>query len=160
MRILGCALLLAVGCGTSAPEQSQFDSALETWSVQGPSSYSFTWQRYCECTTEVTQPIRITVDNDVITSAVYLDTQLPVSADVRAQLATIDGVFGMIHDAIADNAYLVNVQYSSDSGHPLSVSVDYDERVADEELSLDIRDLHSNVQLHSADGESRCGGPH
>jgi hypothetical protein len=132
---------------------------LETWSVQGPSSYSFTWQRYCECSTEVTQPIRITVENDVITSAVYVETQQPVSADVRAELRTIDGVFGMIHDAIDQNAYLVNVQYSSESGHPLSVSVDYDERLADEELSLYIRDFHSNVQHHSEDGESRCGGP-
>jgi Family of unknown function (DUF6174) len=124
-----------------SPEQGQLDSALQTWDAQQPAQYSFTWRRSCECTTETTQPIRITVSGNAITSAVYVETQLPVSANVRDNLLTIDGVFAEIQQAIADGAFAVTVTYDQTSGAPLTVGVDYDERLADEELSLVISDL-------------------
>ena len=61
--------------------------------------------------------------NDTIVDAVYVATQQPVSAEIRAGLMTIDGVFGRISDAIANNAFAVNVQYDSNSGAPLSVAL-------------------------------------
>lgn len=160
MRYLSVFVLvgaLSAGCdsGADSPQQSQLDSALETWSVQGPAEYSFTWQQFCECTAETTQPIRITVVNNTITEAVYVATELPVSADIRSRLLTIDGVFGELQDAIANGADAVNVTYDSNSGAPLSVAVDYDAGVADEELSLVLSDFHSNV----AHDLASCGGP-
>jgi hypothetical protein len=160
MRFLSTLLLagaLSAGCDSAAdsPQQSQLDSALETWNVQGPAEYSFTWHRSCECTSETTQPIRITVVNNTITDAVYVATQLPVSADRRAQLLTIDGVFGELQDAIASGADTVNIEYDSNSGAPLSVYVDYEAGVADEELALQLSDFHSNV----AHDLASCGGP-
>jgi hypothetical protein len=145
--------LLGSGCGTESPEQGQLDQALETWDVQGPASYSFTWQQGCECTAETTAPIRITVVDNAITDAVYVETQLPVAADVRSHLLTIDGVFGTIQDAIDHGAYAITVAYDSESGLPSSVGVDYDEHLADEELWLQISNLHSNV-AHDA---AQCG---
>jgi hypothetical protein len=138
---------LVTGCTSApdSPEQSQLDSALHTWDAQGPVSYSFTWQRWCECSEETTQPIRISVVNNVITQAVYVATQQPVSADVRSQLLTIDGVFAEIQDAIANNADSVTVEYDSESGRPLSVGVDYDRGIADEELALQLTDFQSGV---------------
>ncbi len=160
MRFLSAFLLvgaLAAGCdsGADSPQQSQLDSALETWNVQGPAEYSFTWQQLCECTAETTQPIRITVVNDAITEAVYVATQQPVSADVRSHLLTVDGVFAELADAIANGADNVTVEYDPNSGVPLSVAVDYDLGVADEELSLLLSDFHSNV----AHDLASCGGP-
>jgi hypothetical protein len=149
--------LVGAGCDSSpdSPEQSQLESALATWDVQGPSSYSFTWQQGCECSPEWTRPIRIKVVNDAIVEAAYVDTQLPVSADLRAHLLTIDGVFDTIQDAVANNAFAVNVQYDSNSGAPLSVAVDYEQYTADEELSLQISAFHSDV----AHDLTSCGGP-
>lgn len=157
MRLHGLVFVLAAACTSSpsTPEQSQLESALETWSVHGPSSYSFTWQRHCECTTDTTAPIRITVDNDQIVSAVYVETEQPVSTDVRAHLQTIDGIFGLIQDAVDEGADMITVQYSSEAGYPTSVAVDYSLGIADEELSLIVSDFHSNVQHAPGIG---CGG--
>jgi hypothetical protein len=147
--------VIGSGCGSESPEQSQLDHALQTWDVQGPARYSFTWQQGCECTAETTAPIRITVVDHAITDAVYVETQLPVGADVRSHLLTIDGVFGAIQDAIDDGAYAISVEYDTESGLPASVAVDYDKGVADEELSLQISNFHSDVAHEAAS----CGGP-
>jgi hypothetical protein len=159
MRFLPAFVLVGAlaGCdsATDSPQQSELESALETWNVQGPADYSFTWQQYCECTTETTQPIRITVVNNVITDAVYVATQQPVSADIRLHLLTVDGVFDELQDAVMNGADAVSVEYDPNSGIPLSVAVDYDAGVADEELSLILSDFHSNV----AHDPASCGGP-
>jgi hypothetical protein len=160
MRILAAILLVGlVGAGcdsvTESPEQSQLESALTTWDDQGITSYSFTWRQGCECTPEWTQPIRVKVVNDVIVEAVSVETQQPVSAELRAHLLTINGVFDKIQDAVASNAFAVNVQYDSSSGAPLSIAVDYEEYTADEELSLQISELHSDMEHDFLS----CGGP-
>jgi hypothetical protein len=147
--------VLGTGCGSDSPEQSQLDHALQTWDVQGPASYSFTWQQGCECTAEASAPIRITVVNGLITDALYVETEQPVGADIRSHLLTIDGVFARIQDAIDNGADAVTVQYDSESGLPASVAVDYDKGVADEELSLQISNFHSDVAHEAAS----CGGP-
>lgn len=145
--------LFAVGCAAEpSPEESQLESALHTWSVHGPSQYSFTWQRSCECTTDTVRPIRITVAGDAITSAVYVDDQTPVSTEVRAGLLTIDGVFDEIAAAIQQNAHSIAVEYDANSGHPISVGVDYSAALADEELALTIKDLVSNVERGAPGG--------
>jgi hypothetical protein len=147
---------LTTGCGSdpASVEQSQLDSALLTWSSHGADQYTFTWRQSCECTAETTQPIQITVSGNAIVSAVYVETQQPVSADVRAGLMTIEGVFEEIQQAIVDGAYAVTVTYDPTSGAPLTVGVDYDELVADEELALVISDIHTDL----AHTQSDCGG--
>jgi hypothetical protein len=146
---------LSVGCGSepASLEQSQLDSALQTWDSQHPAQYSFTWRQSCECTSETTQPIQITVSGNAIVSAVYVETQQPVSAGVRSGLMTIEGVFDEIQQAIVDGAYAVTVTYDPSSGAPLTVGVDYDELVADEELALVISDIHTDL----AHMQSDCG---
>lgn len=148
MRIHGLLFVLAAACTSSpsTPEQSQLESALETWSVHGPSHYSFTWQRHCECTSLTTSPMRVTVENGQIVSAIYIETEEPVGAAERAHLLTIDGVFDLIHDAIDEGADAITVQYSSQTGHPTSVAIDYDLGVADEEMSLLVSDFAANSQ--------------
>jgi hypothetical protein len=160
--LLALCLLGALGtaCGSdpASPEQSELESALETWDSLHPAQYTFTWQRSCECTSDTTRPIQITVTGNAITNAVYVDTQLAVSADVRSNLLTIEGVFDEIQQAIADGAYAVTVTYDQTSGAPLTVGVDYDEHLADEELALLISDVHTDL-AHTA---SQCGAepPH
>jgi hypothetical protein len=146
MRFIGALLILAAGCATESPEQSQLNSALETWSVHGPSAYAFTWQQSCECSAETTRAIRISVVDNAITSAFYLETEQPVGTDVRARLLTIDGIFGKIQSAIDEGAHAVTVQYDNNAGHPVSVAVDYSAQIADEELAITVRDFVSNVQ--------------
>lgn len=150
--------LAAFACGTdpSSPEETQLQSALETWDVHGPSDYSFTWQKSCFCDAGTTAPIRITVENGQITEAIYLETEAPVPASVRAQLTTIDGLFTTIEDAIVRDADSIVVSYDPNAGFPVSIAIDYEVNAADEELSIAVSDFRSNV----ARGEHgvSCGG--
>lgn len=138
------------------PEESELDSALQTWDVHGPSSYSFTWQKSCFCDAETTAPIRITVENGQITEAIFLETEAPVPAGIRAQLLTVDGLFATVQDAVDRDADSIVVSYDPNAGFPVSIAIDYEVNAADEELSISVRDFRSNVQ-RSEHGVS-CGG--
>lgn len=157
MRILTslvAGLAFASACtSTPSPEEQQLESALATWSDHSSYDYSFTWRQSCECSPDTVRPIRITVHNDAITSAVYVDTQLPVDPTVGNHLLTIDGVFARIQDAIAGGAYAVSVLYDANVGHPTSVGIDYDAALADEEFSLVISDVTFDVAQ-----DASCGG--
>lgn len=143
LPLLTVGLAFAAACtqSPSTPEEQQLESALHTWSGQGSLDYAFTWQRQCYCGPEDTQPIRISVENDTITSAIYIETELPVDPSVADHLLTIDGLFAHIQDAIANGADAVNVEYHPTVGHPVSVAIDYDAALADEELAVVISDL-------------------
>jgi hypothetical protein len=49
---------------------------------------------------------------------------------------SLEGILDMIQEAVNLNAASINVVYDVDAGYPTSVYVDYDERIADEELSI------------------------
>jgi hypothetical protein len=132
--------LVACSDGGTSVVQSELDSAREQWG-DGLGDYSFVWQRSCECTEDTTRPILITVEDDVIAGAVYADEEGGVvPADVAQFLTTVDGVFDRIQEAIDDDAFRITVEYAS-NGAPTSVAIDYDERIADEEFSLQISEL-------------------
>ena len=146
-------LLLGLGAATactSAP-QSELDTASSSWNSQHPHAYSFVSTESCNCLSDVTRPIRVTVTTGItaeaIQSAVYADDEAPISEDARSRLRTIDGVFEEIQDAIDEDAAEVRVDYDETMGYPISVFVDYDRNAADEELSLS---MGSAIAVESA----------
>lgn len=138
--------------GTAIPEQTPEEIELEgarTMFHQNMSNnYSFHWRQSCECSPDATAEMLITVTNGAISDAIYVQTEQPVPANIRATLLTIDGVFDKIQDAIDEDAHMITVQYDTELGFPSSVAVDYSEQIADEELSL----ILSNVVPASACG--------
>lgn len=123
------------------PEQIELQGARTRFDTTMPSSYTFHWRRSCECTQEAAAEMLVTVSNGVITNAIYVATELPVPANIRDTLSTIDGVFDTIQDAIDQNAHTITVHYDADRGFPTSVAIDYSVQIADEELSLTISDV-------------------
>jgi hypothetical protein len=51
-------------------------------------------------------------------------------------IPTIEGLFEEIQRAIESNAFRVDVQYDAELGYPLSIYIDYEEFIADEELII------------------------
>lgn len=156
------ALLAVTACtgGGSSPNQTPEELALEgaraTFETNMSSdSYSFHWRESCECTNEATDEMLITVTNGVISDAIYVATEQPVPANIRSHLLTIEGVFDKIQDAIDDNAFMIHVEYDTELGYPRSVAVDYDQHVADEELSLVISNVAPLVETGC--GVRACG---
>lgn len=142
VRLLAAISLTMAACGgAESPEQAALDDALTTWSSTEHAHYRMTTQRSCECLPEYVQPIVVEVMDNAIVSAVYESSGDPVSADVQATLHTVDGMFGVIQDAIDEDAYRLVVSYDPTRGFPVDIFIDYDERVADEEFSLSVRDF-------------------
>lgn len=140
-RLVISFVALAACSDSVPPEQTELETAQARWTAEAPTSYSFTWRRSCECSPDTTRPIRIDVMDGQISAALYLDDESTVGSEVFGTLLTIEGVFGRIEEAFEEGAHAIGVEYDATLGHPLSVSVDYDAQIADEELSLSISDL-------------------
>jgi len=144
---LACLAVLVPACASDSSSNQDEDLLAHRmlWSRPGRYAYAFTWQQSCFCPTEMTRPIRITVETGQIKTAVYADDQVPVSASVMTSLLTIEGVFDLIQSAIDRHAAQIDVQYDT-IGFPKSVFIDISTRIADEERSIAI----SDVQLGGA----------
>jgi hypothetical protein len=128
--LLACLVVtLAVfgsSCASSpqtSPEVKALTTARNQFKGTPRASYTFTWQMACFCSPTVSQPIRITVADGAIASAVYVDTQQPVDASIRGLLKTIDEVFALIQQAIDADYDEVSVSYDSQVGFPSRVSL-------------------------------------
>ena len=143
LRILALpfVLSLAACADDPTPEVAELESKREQFTQTMQGSYKFTWRKSCECTTEWTQPIRITVQQGSIIQALYVETQQPVSAALLADLETIEGVFDLVQDAYNEGAHSINVTYDPTNAFPTSIGIDYDVQIADEEFSLQISDV-------------------
>jgi hypothetical protein len=119
-----------------AESQSVLDTAKSSWEEVGLVTYTYVYQRSCECLPEDTAPKVVEVVDGVVVS---VDGQ-PVQAVERSgnydNIPTIDGLFEEIQRAIESNAFLVDVQYDDELGYPLSIYIDYDEFIADDELII------------------------
>ncbi|MBC7977185.1 MAG: hypothetical protein H7138_19595 [Myxococcales bacterium] len=136
--------LVAAGAGCAASSDSQAEDELASqrmlFSRVNRPSYAFTWQMGCFCGPDTTRPIRITVTDGSITSAVYVSDQQPVSETIRADLRTIPGVFDMIEVAL-DTADEVTVTYDRELRYPTSVRIDRYKNAADDESNLELSDF-------------------
>jgi hypothetical protein len=138
------AVLLAFGaCADESNAPAELGTKREQFSQSLNGSYRFTWRRSCECSQETTTPIRITVQQGNIISAINLETNQPVATETLQGLTTIEGVFDTIEDAYNENAAVISVTYDPTSSFPASVGIDYSLQIADEEFSLQISDVIS-----------------
>jgi hypothetical protein len=142
LRLLALPFVLLAACADDpSPEQTELESHREQFTQTMQGSYKFTWRKSCECTTEWTQPIRITVQQGSIISAIAVETNQPVSAALLADLKTIEGVFDLVQEAYNENAHSISVTYDPTTAFPASIGIDYSEQIADEEFSLQISDV-------------------
>ncbi len=147
MRIhLAFALALAActggGSGQKSPEEIELEGAQARFHQNmSQSSYSFHSRRSCECTTEATREMLVTVTNGAIASAIYVDDETAVSPQILDNVMTIEEAFDEIQNAIDEGVYMLHVEYDATLGYPSSIAIDYSEQIADEELSLIITDV-------------------
>jgi hypothetical protein len=148
------ALTACSGSGSSTPAETELEAARTKFAQSSNDSYTFHSRRSCECTTEATREMFITVENGSITTAIYVDDEMPVPQNLRDSLFTIESAFEEIQTAIDEDAHMIHVEYDATLGYPSSIAIDYSEQIADEELSLII----SNVEpLVETCGVRPCG---
>jgi hypothetical protein len=156
--------------GPVAKWQSGLDTATSSWEEAGLVSYTYVYQRSCYCLPEDTTPKVVEVVDGVVISVDDVsgnDDNIP----------TIEGLFEEIQRAIdsnpfraiESNAFRVDVQYDAELGYPLSIYIDYEEFIADEELIIsatltpptDFSNLEqgSDVPSHAPTSSPATGSP-
>ena len=73
------------------------------------------------------------VRNDTVDAAFAVKDGTPAPDDML-WLPTLDNLFDQIQSAIDRSATSISVRYNLTYGYPLSINIDYDEKIADEEL--------------------------
>jgi hypothetical protein len=111
------------------------ESRERIWRERAPAAYSMTVVRSTHQVPEAPH-VLITVSGKEMVSAVYADTGEPLPENARALYHTVEGMFGLIRDAISRRAASVAVQYDSDYGLPREIILDYDVRRIDDDLII------------------------
>ena len=116
--------------------QSQLDRNWDRFERSAPLSYSYTVRVDCECPRDVTRPVTVWVDRGSVEYLLYEDDGRPVPFSYSNSFPSVEQLFDAIQDGIDRRADYIDVEYDPTYGYPTSVYIDYDRRVADEELSL------------------------
>jgi hypothetical protein len=115
-------------------------AARRTWATQGLLSYRFRFQRLCFCAPDAVAPLSVVVTRNRVISVTRAESGTPVTPDSSLPL-TVERLFDEIERAIHEKAASLNVRYDPLRGYPLSIDIDRDERVADEEVYYRASDL-------------------
>lgn len=77
--------------------------------------------------------MEISVRDGIIDGVVFSDSGAPIEPSRFDRYETVDGLFDLIQAAIDQNAFSISVEYNTQLGYPARASIDFDERIADEE---------------------------
>lgn len=134
--LLPLVLLVTAACtGGEQPPDDDLSAARERWESSGIAFYEMHIERQCECPREWTGPIEVTVENKLVSSALFEGQPAP-----EGSALTIDELFDEIEASIARGVEN-EVTYHPDRGYPLSVRLDLDAIAVDGGLSLEVLGL-------------------
>ena len=136
--VIALLALPPVGCESLlGPEQDALAAARARWAATNADNYVFEFRRSCFCAPDFVRPVRIEVLDGVVSSAVYVDTEEPISPPPTS-VPTIDDLFDEIQDAVDGMAFSIVADYDADMGYPTSVSIDYIENAIDDEMAFTV----------------------
>lgn len=110
-----------------------WQSAKQKWQNTNARHYIYTLQRSCFCPPEFRKPMRIRVDNNDIKLVLLVPENTEKPTDF-AGAKTVDGLFTLIEQAIQRKAASIKVSYDARFGYPTNIAIDYNKRIADEEV--------------------------
>lgn len=142
MRLL-VFLLVLVGCSEIGPPQEirpvptepltaeTLVDARATWDALNADDYSFALQRACFCDPDWLGPFEVHVEAGEVVSVTRGGERVPTD-----RALTIDGLLDLLQDALDRDAESIGAAFDPTTGAPLTLFIDYDIRVADEEVGF------------------------
>ncbi|MEH2390089.1 MAG: DUF6174 domain-containing protein [Nostoc sp.] len=119
----------------------QFKINYRLWRRQRIPNYRYEFTRSCNCLPKATELVIIEVRNGVTTSITSKETGQPVDAQLFQKYNTIPKLFNIIRNALIRKAANLTVQYDPIIGYPTQINIDYDRRIADDEIFFTIKNL-------------------
>ena len=96
--------------------------------------YQITFQQQCYCLPEYLQPMRLTVRDNKLISAIFVNDGSPVPAAMLKDLPTVKEIFETVIEAELRPAEIIKIEFDQQHHYPTKVDIDYDLRMADEEI--------------------------
>ena len=124
----GCS---ALGLDGGTSERSRLRANRARWEQQGIAAYRFTYHRGCFCPS--VEPIAIQVAGTAVVEAAFAYSDEPVPFHL-GDLPTVEGLFAIVEQAIAQRVDLLEVDYHPVLGYPTRVAIDYGFNMADDEV--------------------------
>ena len=138
--LLPLALLLSCVSRSEAVSQQSTQNHYRQWSEYSQ-NYDVSFQQLCYCLPDYIRPIRISVRDNFIVKAIFEDDQSEVPDVIAADLKTIEDIFQTIINAESGQAHSVKIEYDLSMHFPLKVDIDFDDRLADDELHWQLSNL-------------------
>ena len=108
------------------------------WEAQQLDQYVFETRRVCFC--GFIGWLEVSVSNGSVQSVTALEAE-DVPEWATADYPTVDELFDLLEEAVAQDAAQIEVTWHESMGYPESFYIDYSKNIADEELGHDIRSL-------------------
>lgn len=148
--ITGCNLIDIPGDSPGNPNPTTppetFDDALALWESKGYDTYTYTLERSCFCFPgRISARVMVRADTVVALEDLRADgepiSEFPWEGEAE-RFHAIDDLFALIQQAEEGTIDSYSATYDSTFGYPTTLSLDFDIRIADEELYYTARDLH------------------
>lgn len=110
--------------------------ARDLWEANGSDNYDIRLGWLCFCPVDLITERTIEVRNNAVASGGF-----PVESGTLAEHQTVDGLFNLIEDALDRDAATLDISYHPTLGYPTQGNIDYDLRMADEEIGFTVHDL-------------------
>ncbi len=142
-RVVAALLALLAACGDATGPGGGLSAARARWAQRGPTSYTVTVLRGCECLPEMTGPVVIIVRDGAVVSRTYVATGAPVASPLAEQFPSVEQMFARIVAARRADVARLQVVYDPALGHPVRVSIDPDAMVVDDEVTYQLSELRA-----------------
>lgn len=139
-------ILLFSGCNGSNDEsalEAEFNAAKAKWDQQNVSNYQITTQRSCFCIPR-DEVVNI-VEQNQLRNAFYVGSGQNLTSEELVNQKTIDEYFELIKQAINDRVFSLFVSYDATLGYPIQISIDFNQALADDEISYQLTDFEANI---------------
>ena len=136
-------LTLFTACDLFEPEPNpqlinQLEVAEARWAANSASNYSYVLVRRCTNCVAPPADVRITVANNAVASAVYVDSEDPVTAAELSQFIALPAYFNLVRDAINRRVPQFHVAYDEQRGYVENLVINYDLTTATDDVWLEI----------------------
>ena len=111
------------------------------WRANGSENYRFNFQCSCFCLRDDTREAVVEVAQGAIFVATYADDGAAVDADLNDRYDTVDELFALLEEAVVSGAVQIDAEFDPILGWPVSLYIDQDRRIADEEQWIAASDV-------------------
>jgi hypothetical protein len=143
-RAVALAGLTVLGsCSSTTEATSDLTNARKRWEAARPSAYDYTLGLSCFCPTDITRPVVIVVNGDVVESRKYADTGETVAANYNTSFPSLDGLFDVLVQSNTRKPAVFDATFHPSLGYPMHVAIDFQRNVADDEMWYTITNFHA-----------------